>query len=166
MFGIDAPKLTRLIIEEIQKEKEKIAGTPRVEEHEITDLTDIEQARLDVINARIEAARLIEERKKAQELHDYRLKQAHHILETYSHLGVILILPQGRPYFQEILADLWAPAGLILNAKEKVKVQAEMIEEILFFAGDFTFPEEVQEVSRNNYCHSLQCCRFWDFRNS
>lgn len=146
MYGADAPKLTRLILEELQRENEKIAGTPRVDEREITDLADEEQIRVNAENAKIEAARLVEEQKKAQQLYERRLAQATHILDTYGHIGVILILPRGRPYFVELMADLWAPAGLNVSNKEKVKLNADMLEEILFFAEGFTFPEDVEQV--------------------
>lgn len=146
MYGANAPMLTRLILEELQKEKERVAGTPRTDRREITDLADEEQVRVDAENAKIEAARLIEEGKKAQQLHERRLAQAMHILDTYSHIGVILILPRGRPHYVEVLADLWTPAGLHLHSKEKIKLNAEMLEEILYFSEGFSFPEEVEEA--------------------
>lgn len=146
MYGADAPKLTRLILDELRKENEKVTGTPRIDEREITDLADEEQVRVDAENAKIQAARLIEEQKQAQQLYERRLTQAKQILETYSHIGIILILPRGRPYFIEAMADLWAPAGLNLNTKEKIKVTAEMLEEILYFSEGFTFPEDVEQV--------------------
>lgn len=146
MFGANTPKLTRLIIDELQKEKEKVAGTPRVEEREITDLSDEEQVRVDEELAIIEAARIVEERKKAQKLHERRLAQAKHIFETYGHIGIILILPRGKPYYVEVMQELWPLAGLNLNNKEKIKVNADMLEEVLYFAEGFTFPEEVEEV--------------------
>lgn len=146
MYGANAPKLSRLILEELRKENEKVAGTPRTNEREITDLADEEQVRVDAENAKIEAARLIEEEKKAQQIYEFRLAQARHILETYGHIGVILILPSGKPYFAEVMSDLWALAGLNLSNKEKIKINADMLEEILYFAEGFIFPEEVKEV--------------------
>lgn len=146
MYGANAPKLTRLIIEEIRKESEKAAGTPRTDEREITELADEEQVRVDEANAKVEAARLVEEQKKAQQLRDRRMDQAKLILETYGHIGVILILQQGKPYFTELMADLWPLAGLNLNSKEKIKMTPEMLEEILYFEPDFVIPEHIEEV--------------------
>lgn len=146
MYGADAPKLTRLILEELQKENEKIAGTPRIDQREISDLADEEQIRVNAENAKNEAARLIEEQKKAQQLRERRLAQATQILDTYGHIGVILILPRGRPYFAELMTDLWAPAGLNVSNKEKIKLNSDMLEEILYFSEGFNFPEEVEQV--------------------
>lgn len=145
MYGANAPKLTRLIIEELRRENEKIAGTPRPDEREITDLAEEEQVRASIETAKIEAALRIEEQKKAQQLLERRTEQAKCILETYGHIGTILILPRGKLYYNEIMTDLWPVHGLVAHSKEKIRLNPAMLQEILYFADGFTFPEHVEE---------------------
>lgn len=123
MFGANAPKLIRMVTEEIRKENEVIAGTSeRRDVKEIDEFADEEQERYDVVNAIVMEARRIEEEAKSKALLEQRTAQANHILETYHSVGAILVLPKAEKRYIEVLADLWADAGLNLSSKEKVSI--------------------------------------------
>lgn len=149
MFGANAPKLTRLILEELRKETESITGTPRTETREINEYAQEEQARYDVIWAAEAKSRRIEEEARAKALHERRLAQANAILETYAAMGTILILPQAKDHYVEVMGDLWNAAQLNISSKEKVRLTEEMLEEMLYFA-DWSFPDEtMQDILEN-----------------
>lgn len=123
MFGANAPKLTRMITDEIKKENEVQAGTTeRRDMREIDEYADEEQERYDVENAIVAVARRIEEEKKAKALLEQRTAQANHILETHHSVGTILVLPKAERKYVEVLGDLWADAGLNLSSKDKVSL--------------------------------------------
>lgn len=149
MFGANAPKLTRLILEELKKETESVAGTPRTETKEINEYAEEEQARYDVIWAAEAESRRIEEEARAKALHERRLAQANTILETYANMGTILILPKAKDRYVEVMGDLWNAAQLNVSSKEKIRLTEEMLEEMLYFA-DWNFPDEtMQDILEN-----------------
>lgn len=149
MFGANAPKLIRLILEELKKETESITGTPRTETREINEYAEEEQARYDVIWAAEAKSRRIEEEARTKALHERRLAQANTILETYATMGTILILPKAKDRYVEVMGDRWNAAQLNISNKEKVRLTQEMIEEMLYFA-DWSFPEEtMQDILEN-----------------
>lgn len=128
MFGANAPKLIRMITEELKKETEVREGTTeRKEVKEIEEFADEEQERYDVENAIVLEARRIEEEAKAKALYEQRLAQANNILETYNHLGAILVLPKAESKYAEVLGELWGDAGLNVGNKEKVYVHISVL---------------------------------------
>lgn len=122
MFGANAPKLTRLIIEELQKEEEaRSSGRERVQLN-INELADEERDRQEIIENMEREAREKEEAKAAKELLDRRTAEAKSILENLNHLGVILIFPHARTLYQDAFGDLLGEAGLQIAQTEKVSL--------------------------------------------
>lgn len=121
MFGPNAPKLTRLIIDELRKENEAREGRRERVLYEINELADEEKERLEVTEALERQARQKEEEKAAKELYERRVAECNNILENLQHLGVILIFPHARTAYQEAFGDLLGEAGLTITQTEKVK---------------------------------------------
>lgn len=123
MFGANAPKLTRLIIEELKKENEAREGRRERVQNEISDICDEERERLEVIENQRLLARQKEEEKAAKELYDRRTAECHQILETLQHFGVIIVFPHAKSVYHEAFGDLFGEAGLTISQTEKVSIE-------------------------------------------
>lgn len=165
MFGANAPKLTRLITEELRKEVEARQGRRERIQNEINELADEEKERMEIVEQQQQAAREKERAKAAKELYERRTAECHNILETLQHLGIILIFPHARLAYQEAFGDLLGEAGLTISQTDKVSVvyfvcgvdssanKFDLTEELLdelFFFGDNPFDDEAMEELLNN----------------
>lgn len=122
MFGADAPKLTRLLIAELQLEKEAASGTQeRPLAMEITDLAEEEQVRHEAAETIAKATKQKEEDKKKQELLERKIAECKNILEHMPNIGAILVFPHARDKYQEALSDLMSEASLAIQHTEKVR---------------------------------------------
>ncbi|XP_044267394.1 tropomyosin-1, isoforms 33/34-like isoform X1 [Tribolium madens] len=155
MFGANAPKLTRLITEELRKENEARQGRRDRVQNEISEITEEERERLEVVENERRAAREKEEAKAAKELLERRTAECHKILETLHHMGVILIFPHAKTAYQEAFGDLLGEAGLTIAQTEKVDITQQILDELFYF-GEMPFPEEAVEELLNNTCVILQ----------
>ncbi|XP_015836128.1 fibrous sheath CABYR-binding protein-like [Tribolium castaneum] len=155
MFGANAPKLTRLITEELRKENEARQGRRDRVQNEISDITEEERERLDVVERQRRAAKEKEEAKAAKELFERRTAECHKILETLQHMGIILIFPHAKTSYQEAFGDLLGEAGLTISQTEKVDLTEQILDELFYF-GEMPFPEEALEELLNNTCMILQ----------
>ncbi|VEN44863.1 unnamed protein product [Callosobruchus maculatus] len=137
MFGTDAPKLTRLIKEELRLEQLKNSGEESVREGKaITELSDEELIRHTEEEERKAVAHLKEEEKKAKRLLERRTAEANNILENLKPYGVMLILPNGREKYSEVVSDVLHEAGLTVQQSDKVKLTEDMLEELLYFSEE------------------------------
>ncbi|XP_030752429.1 uncharacterized protein LOC115879656 isoform X2 [Sitophilus oryzae] len=150
MFGADAPKLTRLITEELKKEQLAQDGqstdrTPM----EVTDLSDEERVRYDAAESIQREIREKEERKIAKELLERRTKECDTILTNVPNFGIVLIFPSAKDKYKEVLHDILDEAGLVLQQTEKVRLNEGMLDELLFFSEN-KFPKRTIEDFVNN----------------
>lgn len=137
MFGADAPKLTRLLIEELKLETLTSTGDQeRPTKMEITDLADEEQTRHEAAENIAKAAKEKEEAKKAKELLDRRTAECKNILHNIPNTGAILIFPHAREKYQEVLSDLLSEASLAIQHTEKVPVYYNSVEATQFLLGN------------------------------
>lgn len=147
MFGADAPKLTRLITEELKKEQLAQDGqstdrTPM----EVTDLSDEERVRYDAAESIQREIREKEERKIAKELLERRTKECDTILTNVPNFGTVLIFPSAKDKYKEVLHDILDEAGLVLQQTEKVQLDENILQELCYFAKyDEEFPEDYLE---------------------
>ncbi|XP_030752430.1 uncharacterized protein LOC115879656 isoform X3 [Sitophilus oryzae] len=147
MFGADAPKLTRLITEELKKEQLAQDGqstdrTPM----EVTDLSDEERVRYDAAESIQREIREKEERKIAKELLERRTKECDTILTNVPNFGIVLIFPSAKDKYKEVLHDILDEAGLVLQQTEKVQLDENILQELCYFAKyDEEFPEDYLE---------------------
>lgn len=123
MFGADAPKLTRLLIAELQYETN---FQERPIKMEITDLAYEEQMRRDAVERVQRAAREKEETKKAKKVLDRKMEECTHILEHVPNTGAILVFPHARDKYHDALADLMSEASLAIQHIEKVLRHARL----------------------------------------
>ncbi|RZC38575.1 uncharacterized protein BDFB_005350 [Asbolus verrucosus] len=148
MFGANAPKLTRLIIEELKKETDAREGRRERVLHDIEELTEEERERQEVIENQLREAREKELAKAAKELYERRIAECHNILETLNHYGIILIFHHAKTGYQEAFGDLLGEAGLTISQTEKIDITMEQLQELFFF-GINPFPEESVEELLN-----------------
>nr|CAH7743741.1 unnamed protein product [Callosobruchus chinensis] len=121
MFGTDAPKLTRLIKEELRLEQLKNSGDESVRDgRAITELSEEELIRHTEEEEKKAVAHLKEEEKKAKRLLERRTAEANNILENLKTYGVMLILPNGREKYSEVVSDVIQEAGLTVQQSDKV----------------------------------------------
>lgn len=120
MFGASAPKLTRLIIEELKQETDAREGRRERIEMEIDELTEEERERLAIKENKQREAKEREMKKQAKELLERRTAEAHQILEHLEHFGFILIFPHAKTKYKEALNDLMGEAGVTIAQTEKV----------------------------------------------
>ncbi|KAJ8942898.1 hypothetical protein NQ314_009873 [Rhamnusium bicolor] len=144
LFGANVPKLTRILIEEIRKENMAHSGQKERDfMMEITDLTEEEQVRADAEEAIRLAAKAKEDAKKAKELLERRTLECQNMLNALSPIGNVIIFPNARTKYQEVLADLIQEAGVIIQQTEKVHISKEKLDELLYFAEE----DELDELS-------------------
>ncbi|CAH1974649.1 unnamed protein product [Acanthoscelides obtectus] len=137
MFGTDAPKLTRLIKEELRLEQLRNSGDPSIREgRAITELSDEELIRHTETEKQKAIAHMKEEEKKAKRLLERRTAEANNILENLKTYGVILILPNGREKYSEVVSEVIHEAGLTVQQSDKVKLTEDMLEEFLYFSEE------------------------------
>nr|CAI5848239.1 unnamed protein product [Callosobruchus analis] len=149
MFGTDAPKLTRMIKEELRLEQLKNSGDDSVREgRAITELSDEELIRHTKKEEKKAIAHLKEEEKKAQRLLERRTAEANNILENLKIYGVMLILPNGRDKYSEVVSDVIQEAGLTVQQSDKVKLTEDMLEELLYFSEE-KFTQRTREDCLN-----------------
>ncbi|XP_060518186.1 thioredoxin domain-containing protein 3-like isoform X2 [Cylas formicarius] len=145
MFGADAPKLTRLIVEELKKEQLTLDGkTTDRTPIDITELAEEEKIRYDAAEAIRREAKEKEERKKAKELMERRTAECENICKNLPNYGTAIIFPCARDKYKEVIGELVDEAGLVISQTEKVKITVEMLEELLYFAN-YKFPEKTTE---------------------
>ncbi|XP_063914657.1 uncharacterized protein LOC135131062 [Zophobas morio] len=154
MFGANAPKLTRLITDELKKEMDAREGRRDRVLYEINELADEEKERLEELDALTRQAREKEEAKAAKELYERRTAEAHNILESLNHLCPMLIFPHARTIYQEAFGDLFGEAGLVISSTDKVNMTEELLKELFYF-GEIPFSEESVEELLNDT--SLVC---------
>ncbi|XP_074042871.1 uncharacterized protein [Leptinotarsa decemlineata] len=134
MFGANAPKLTRLIIEELNNEKLAASGEKKRDNIlEVTDMTDVEKARYEATESVARKAREKEEAKRAKEIHDRKVAECHNILNNLPGFGVVVIFPNARDKYMEVMSDLIHEAGLSIHQTEKVNMTQEHLDDILYF---------------------------------
>nr|CAI5853383.1 unnamed protein product [Callosobruchus analis] len=122
MFGANSPKLTRLILAELKKEQAIQAGEiPREEGREVTELFEEEQARYDEIEEKLAAKRKKEAEKRAKELYERRTAEAKQIIENVQMFGTMIVLPNARQKYAEIVTDILHDIGLMVVQSEKVR---------------------------------------------
>ncbi|XP_050307499.1 uncharacterized protein LOC126744182 [Anthonomus grandis grandis] len=157
MFGADAPKLTRLILEELKKEQAQHDGqtTDRVL-LEITDLASEEKVRYDAKEIIEKQIKEKEDRKRAKELLERRTKECEQILTNLPNYGCALVFPSARDKYKEVLNEILDEAGLNINQTEKINLDETSIKELCFFSQvEEEFSEEAIEELFNNEAHMI-----------
>ncbi|KAF7273098.1 hypothetical protein GWI33_014161 [Rhynchophorus ferrugineus] len=152
MFGADAPKLTRIITEELKKEQSAIKGeaTDRVP-MDITEMAEEERVRYDAAESIEREIREKEEAKRAKELLERRTKECENILNNVPNFGTVLIFPSAKDKYKEVLHDILDEAGLIIHQTEKLTLKEETLQELCYFANyDEEFPESCREELLND----------------
>nr|CAI5853384.1 unnamed protein product [Callosobruchus analis] len=143
MFGANSPKLTRLILAELKKEQAIQAGEiPREEGREVTELFEEEQARYDEIEEKLAAKRKKEAEKRAKELYERRTAEAKQIIENVQMFGTMIVLPNARQKYAEIVTDILHDIGLMVVQSEKVHFTQSTLEELFYFATETELNEE------------------------
>lgn len=118
MFGADAPKLTRLIIDELKREKSELPRDRPI--IEITELAEEEQVRHEEAEAITRAVLEKEEAKKRKEIHERRTEECTNIVENLKSYGVVLVFPHAKDTYKDVLQDIVAEAGLTIQQIERV----------------------------------------------
>ncbi|XP_066156103.1 uncharacterized protein [Euwallacea fornicatus] len=151
MFGANSPKLTRLVIEELKKEKAESEGqTTDRTPLEITEMADDEKVRYEAIESKEREIREKEEKKKAKELLERRTKECENIIKNLPNYGAILIFPSAKDKYKEVLNEILDEAGLIIQQTEKIKLNDQIMEELLYFSENKRLPLKTIEDSGNN----------------
>ncbi|ENN75141.1 hypothetical protein YQE_08321, partial [Dendroctonus ponderosae] len=121
MFGADAPKLTRLILDELKKEQSEQAGQPTDRMPlEITEMAEEEKVRFEVAESKEKESQAKEDTKKAKELLERRTKECANIVTNLPNYGAALIFPSAKDKYKEILGEILDEAGLDIYQTEKV----------------------------------------------
>lgn len=118
MFGADAPKLTRLIINELKREKSELPRDRPI--LEITELAEEEQVRYEEAEAIAKAAVEKEEAKKRKEIYDRRTAECSNIVENLKSYGVVLVFPHAKDVYKDVLQEVVGEAGLTIQQIERV----------------------------------------------
>ncbi|XP_060518187.1 uncharacterized protein LOC132696984 isoform X3 [Cylas formicarius] len=136
MFGADAPKLTRLIVEELKKEQLTLDGkTTDRTPIDITELAEEEKIRYDAAEAIRREAKEKEERKKAKELMERRTAECENICKNLPNYGTAIIFPCARDKYKEVIGELVDEAGLVISQTEKVRFTDELLNELCYFTS-------------------------------
>ncbi|GJQ67182.1 hypothetical protein Trydic_g8092 [Trypoxylus dichotomus] len=150
MFGANAPKLTRLIIDELKREEAIREGLKTREEMDIMELAPEEQVRHEAFEKeRLEGEAIEKEAKlKAK---DERLKLVVNcILQTFSGNGVFVIFPYAADKLS-MVHDLWDSGGIKPGHIEKISFKDINVDDLLYFT-DYRFPESVLELATAGNC--------------
>ncbi|CAH2006729.1 unnamed protein product [Acanthoscelides obtectus] len=142
MFGANSPKLCRLILQELKKEEAIQAGEiTREEGREVTELFEEEQARYIEIEKKAAAKRQKESEKRAKELFERRTAEAKQIIENVQMLGTMIVLPNARQKYAEIVTEVLHDIGLIVVQSQKFQFTESSLEELFYFAPEIEFNE-------------------------
>ncbi|KAK9872265.1 hypothetical protein WA026_017066 [Henosepilachna vigintioctopunctata] len=137
MYGANAPKLTRLITEQLKLQKMVEEGTyTRPPGMEVTERAPEEATRWNAIQEVIAHEVAIEEAKKAEEIRLRLLKESDAILENLGNLGVIVVLPHARDKYMDVMKELMNEAGLVISISEKMKITPEHILGLSYFLDE------------------------------
>ncbi|CAG9823404.1 unnamed protein product [Phaedon cochleariae] len=156
MFGADAPKLTRLIMEELKNEQ-LVASGEKIRENimEITEMTEVELTRNEEADSVTRKAKEKENAKRAKEIHDRKVEECHNILNNLHSFGVVLIFPNAREKYWEVMADTIQEAGLAVHQTEKVKLNKDAVEDMLYFCDNKLSPKNINDFSQNRVSIAL-----------
>lgn len=136
MYGANAPKLTKVITDELKIQQMVDEGTyNRSKVLDISERAPDEAERYEAAQAVIKAEEAIEKAKKDQECRERLLKESDAILENLGTLGVMLVFPQARDKYMDVLKEPMQEAGLVISISEKVKITEEQIQNMLYFAN-------------------------------
>ncbi|KAH1014049.1 hypothetical protein HUJ04_002944 [Dendroctonus ponderosae] len=152
MFGADAPKLTRLILDELKKEQSEQAGQPTDRMPlEITEMAEEEKVRFEVAESKEKESQAKEDTKKAKELLERRTKECANIVTNLPNYGAALIFPSAKDKYKEILGEILDEAGLDIYQTEKVQFNEDIINEMCYFTDiSKEFTEESLEELYND----------------
>lgn len=154
MFGPDAPRLQRLITEELKQAQAVRDGAIPRQLFELTDLAPEELERAESIDKE----RLEGEKKEKEAVEKAYLERAtetmNNITREFSRHGFILALPSCRDMIITFLSDQWEKENLFLHRQEKVKVTKENVQELKYFSKD-NLPDELADYIVDKQCLAM-----------
>ncbi|XP_045471841.1 uncharacterized protein LOC123678729 [Harmonia axyridis] len=134
LYGANAPKLSQVITDELRLQKMVEEGSyTREEVLEVTDRAPDEAKRWELIQSKLAEEEALEEKKRAEEVHQRLLKESDAILENLGNLGVMVVLPHARDKYLDVMKDLMNEAGLVISISEKAKLTSEQIQGVSYF---------------------------------
>lgn len=150
MFGANAPKLTRLIIDELKKEESIREGARSRIELCLTELAPEEQVRFEASEKeRLENEEV--ERLAKLKAKDKRLNLVVDcILQTFPTLGLLVIFPYALDKLS-MLQEIWEPNGIKSGNIEKSSFKDINMEDLLYFT-DYRFPDKILELASASPC--------------
>ncbi|KAI4466124.1 nme/nm23 family member 8 [Holotrichia oblita] len=151
MFGANAPKLTRLIIDELKKEEAIREGTRTRHEMDLMELAPEEQVRFEATEKeRLESEEI--ERGARMKAKDERLHLiVDCILQAFPTLGVLVVFPYALDKIT-LLQEIWEPNGIKTGNIEKASFKQINIEDLLYFT-DYRFPDKVLQLASAGLCN-------------
>lgn len=150
MFGANAPKLTRLIIDELKREEAIREGIKTRHEMNILELAPEEQVRFEALEkVRLEGEEV--ERDAKMKAKDERLNLVVNcILQNFQNSGVFVVFPYALDRVTAV-HDVWEQ-GLKAGHLEKQTFENINVEDMLYFT-DYRFPDVVLEHAKAQSCN-------------
>lgn len=146
MFGPNAPKLQRLIVDELKQVQAVKDGAAPRQAMNIMELSNEERERQDKVDAVRIKAEQIESEAKEKAHHEREMETCKNILGQYEKIGVVLALPMCKDIVLAICNDMWESNNLFLHKSEKITLKQEQIEELSYFAGPDLTDEIVDSI--------------------
>lgn len=151
MFGANAPKLTRLITEELKREQAIREGLKTRQEMDIMELAPEEQVRHEALEKERLESEAIELEVKMKAKNERLNLIVNCILQTFSANGVFVVFPYAMEKIT-MLHDLWETGGIKPGHTEKMSFKNICVEDLLYFT-DYRFPDRILELGSANACN-------------
>lgn len=154
MFGADAPKLMKLIADELKKCSLDSDGCEARQEYNITDLSDEEQKRHQSQEQLMLECIKLEDEAREKEKRELITKTCEKILDVYGSYIVLIAFPMTKDQISSTPLDQWESMHLKFQKQEKISLKESDIEEILYFSN-LKFTENDKSELIKNQCLAL-----------
>lgn len=150
MFGANAPKLTKLITDELKREEGVREGTKVRHEMDLLELSPEEQVRFETSEKdRLQGEEV--EREAKLKAKDERLHLVVDcILQTFPTTGILVIFPYALDKVS-LLHDIWEPNGIKAGHIEKTSFKNINVDDMLYFT-DYRLPERILQLATEGIC--------------
>ena len=150
MFGANAPKLSKIITDELRNEIEANDNTIMRQYNKITDLSAEEQLRFEISErSRIENEK-IEKVAEETTFRDRLMSITDHLLDPLQQFGIIMIFPHAKDKIKKLLSTIDS-SGLRQIQSEKFLLTESYLPQLTHFS-QYEFPKLISDVSKSDLC--------------
>ncbi|XP_077299977.1 thioredoxin domain-containing protein 3 homolog [Arctopsyche grandis] len=154
MFGADAPRLTRLIVQELENEAQAQRSERERTQIPFEELTPAEQARKAIEDKREEEIAVIE-RKAAKIAQGERRRKRSEVMTPFiTELDVLIFWPHAFDG-HKMIYESWDPLGISVADKETPQLTEEQFEEIFCNTPDILQNDVAKSILLEKPCQTV-----------